>query len=279
MPSKNSINLVTYFDKAYLTRGLALHQSLEQHCSNCHLFILALDDDTLQVLTRLGLSNVTLIPFEEFADPALVATRPTRSQVEFYWTCTPSILFHCLSKWELDSISYIDADTFFFSSPEPLYQEIANVDIAITPHRFPPHLQWRAANSGIYNLGWAYFRNTDVAIKCLMEWRRNCLDWCYNRVEADRRCGDQGYLEDWPAKYGAYPVRQKGVNLAPWNQQQYVYWKQNSTIYVDDDPLIFYHFHQGFQPKYVIDKFVLGNVYVPYRRAIDAHNLYNLPTF
>ena len=270
MSKGSSPNFVTSFTRAYLTKGLAMHQSLKQHCPDCRLFILVFDEDTLQILTDLNLPGVTPFSVKDLKDPALEAVRPTRSDTEFCWTCKPTTLAYCLANWELSNISHIDADTFFFSSPEPLYQEVGNADIAIVPHRFPPHLQWRTANSGIYNAAWAYFKNTGMANKCLAEWRELCLDWCYHRVEATRRCGDQGYLDDWPALYGAYSVEQKGVDLAPWNNGEYAYSIRHGQIYVDDDPLIFYHFHQGFQSKYAIDKFVLDNIYEPYSKMIVA---------
>jgi hypothetical protein len=276
------LNFVTSFTKAYLTKGLALHQSLKRHCPDCRLFILVFDEDTLQILTDLNLPNVTVISLKELKDPALEAVRPTRTDAEFCWTCKPTTLVYCLSNWELSNISHIDADTFFFSSPEPLYQEVGNADIAIVPHRFPLHLQWRTARSGIYNAGWIYFKNTEIGNRCLSEWRELCLDWCYHRVEATRKCGDQGYLDDWPAQYGAYSVEQKGADLAPWNAcGQYNYSVRNGQIYVDGDPLIFYHFHGGFHPGYTIDKFVLGNIYAPYSQAlerINANYLHDLQT-
>src|SRR5260221_7944857 len=82
----------TYFDHNYLPRGLALYRSLQRHSPGARLWVLCLSDACHQALTTLAppaLIPVRLSDFEA-ADPAVAATRPMRSQVEYYFTCTPA---------------------------------------------------------------------------------------------------------------------------------------------------------------------------------------------
>ena len=50
----------TYFDQHYFSRGLALYQSLRQHCSSFTLWILCLDSRCYEDLTAMHLSRYTL---------------------------------------------------------------------------------------------------------------------------------------------------------------------------------------------------------------------------
>lgn len=88
---------------------------------------------------------------------------------------------------------------------------------------------------------------------------------------------DQGYLNDWPEKWNAYSIYNLGVNLAPWNQEQYEYFimdesfRRNRLMVSDrrrQDELILYHFHGfegiGNRTGYKLHPMVAEHVYVPY---------------
>ncbi|MDH4242065.1 MAG: hypothetical protein OEW48_21090, partial [Phycisphaerae bacterium] len=134
---------------------------------------------------------------------------------------------------------------------------------------------------GIYNVGWVSFRRDEAGLTCLARWREQCLDWCYARYEADR-FGDQKYLDRWPAIYSNVAVVQhKGANLAPWNVSNYRLYHDGSGVWVENEPLIFYHFHYlkqvhawVYNPGLAEYKTPLGgilrsHVYVPYIRALQ----------
>jgi hypothetical protein len=100
-----------------------------------------------------------------------------------------------------------------------------------------------SGNRGKYNVGWLSFRRDDQGLAALKWWRERCLEWCYDRPEAGRMA-DQMYLDDWPDRFsGVLVLQHKGANLAPWNLGGYwLYWRHNQ-VYVEEDPLIFFHFH------------------------------------
>lgn len=238
----------TYFDRNYLPRGLALYRSLQQQCPECKLWVLCMDGETYAVLTQLGLPGVEPIALPDFeaGDNALLAAKQNRSQIEYYFTCTPSLPLYVLNHWpEVDLITYLDADLFFFASPAPLFAELGTGSIAIIGHRFTPHLR-NLEVYGLYNVGWLSFRRDEHALACLNWWRAQCIEWCYDRLDKDNdRFADQKYLNDWPSRFQHVVVLgNKGANVAPWNVGNYhLQIRDRHTVMVDETPLIFFHFH------------------------------------
>ena len=236
----------TYFDHHYLNRGLALYRSLSRYSSEFHLYVLCMDSATCEILSRMALPDMTTIPLEDLEthDPELLAAKHTRSVVEYYFTCSPLLPLLVLERFrEIDLLTYLDSDLFFFSDPAPLFEELANNSIAIIGHRFPPRLRDNHERRyGVFNVGWLTFRRDAVALDCLRWWRERCLEWCYDRHELGR-FADQKYLDEWPSRFaGVKVLEHKGANLAPWNVENYMIRDSGSNISVDDQTLICFHF-------------------------------------
>ena len=273
----------TYFDRNYLPRGLALYHSLARHCQRPFtLWVLCFDDETYHILSRLNLPGVRLISQQDFeaGDEALVRAKADRSRVEYYWTCTPSLPLYVLRhNSEVEVITYLDADLYFYSDPQPIYDEFEDGSILIIEHRYAPEHAQLAATSGIYNVGLMAFRQDNHGLVCLDWWRERCLEWCYTRFE-DGKFGDQKYLDDWPARFrGVVVLQHKGAGLAPWNLTRYRVEFGTQNIAVDEQPLIFYHFH-GYKPvsRCVVEPAGYGyrispeqalKLYLPYVHALQ----------
>jgi FkbM family methyltransferase len=274
----------TYFDNNYSAMGLALYQSLRQHCPAFQLWVLCLDEACLNLLTRLALPNLRIIRLDDFErdDAPLHAAKQNRSKLEYYFTCTPSLPLYLLRQHpELDMITYLDADLYFFGEPEPLFVALGSDSIAIIEHRFTPHLTHMHEN-GLYNVGWLSFRNDANGLACLQSWREQCLEWCYNRHEPGRYA-DQRYLDDWPQRFsGVVVLPFKGANLAMWNLGNYRLKLVGDKIMVNDEPLIFFHFHGLRRPQgwlfslstgyygIVADELLLWNIFIPFIRQLIA---------
>lgn len=282
----------TYFDQHYLHKGLALYYSLTRHCLPFRLWILCLDDFSYQILTDMQLPQVQLISISDFekSDPQLLQAKQNRSLIEYYFTCTPSLPLYILNHdYEVDIITYLDADLFFFSSIEPVYDELGNGSILIIGHRFPPSLK-NCEIFGIYNVGMLSFRRDINGLACLHWWRDRCLEWCYDRVE-NGLFADQKYLDQWPDKFpGVVVLQHKGVGLAPWNLANYVYSWKDSKLHIDGQPIVMYHFH-GLKKidRWIYDincinyktkcpKMVKKTVYMPYVKELNQIN-YNLDKY
>lgn len=234
----------TLFDRNYLFKGLALHASLVRHCPAFTLHILCMDALAFELLHRMQLDNVKLIALADFEDADLRQAKAGRTAAEYCWTCTPSLpLFVFEHNPEVDLVTYLDADLYFYSDPTPIFAEFGPRSIVIIEHRFASGLEHLAIN-GIYNVEWVSFRRDADGLACLHWWRERCNEWCYNRLE-EGKMGDQKYLDDWTTRFSNVHVLQHvGAGLAPWNFQNYRIFESDGQLLVNDQLLIFYHFHQ-----------------------------------
>lgn len=192
-------NFCTLFDSNYLSRGIAMYDSLKRHCSNFHLYIIAFDDKAYDILTKLALENITVISLKNFETEQLLAVKPTRTRAEYCWTCTPSTIRYIFDTFKVENCTYIDADLYFYNSPKILFDEMAEKSVLITEHRFTPKYD-RSKISGKYCVQFMMFKNNQYGLKVLNWWIDACLDWCYDKYE-DGKFGDQKYLDDWITRF------------------------------------------------------------------------------
>jgi len=278
-------NYCTLFDSNYLTRGLAMYESLKQHSEKFHLYIFSFDDKSYNLLKKLDLEFVTIISLQEFEDEELLKIKDNRSAGEYCWTCTPSTIKYSIETYDLDSCTYLDADLYFFDNPEVLIEEMEDESVLITEHRYTPEYD-QSATSGIYCVQFMTFKNDENGMKVLNWWRDACNEWCYARHE-DGKFGDQKYLDDWTTRFeGVHVLQNLGGGVAPWNVQQY-------DLNDEKFKLIFYHFHNYKILEndkiecgtYKLDKNDIDILYKPYTRhlknitkklkLIDSKNDYN----
>ena len=235
----------TLFDSNYLLKGVAMLRTLKQHCADAYVHVLCMDEQTRGILQQLGLPDVTCLSLSEVEDEALLAVKPSRNVAEYCWTLSPCLPWHVLQHNPgIDAITYLDADLYFYSSLQPLFDEIGDASIVIIEHRFPQAMKHLEVN-GRFCVEWVGFKRDAQGLACLARWREQCLEWCFHRLEEDRM-GDQKYLDQWPGQYSNLHILQHpGAGVAPWNYSQYHFGQDNQgAIAVDDAPLVFYHFHQ-----------------------------------
>ena len=234
----------TLFDRNYLFKGLALHESLRRHVQDFTLWVLCMDDVAYEVLAKMALPAIELISLPQFEDDELRRAKATRTQAEYCWTCTPSLPLYVLDHSPgIEAVTYLDADLFFFGDPAGAYAEMDEGSVGIVGHRFAEEHEHLTQDSGIYNVSFMIFKNDAPARECLEWWRARCNEWCYQRVE-DGKFGDQKYLDDWPTRFARVVVLQEvGIGVAPWNLGSDRIGRRGGQVLVDGQPLIYYHFH------------------------------------
>jgi hypothetical protein len=274
----------TYFDRNFIFQGLALYDSLRDHAGEFTLWVLCFDETTFELLNRLNLTGLRTIRLEDFesANPDLAQVKAGRSFLEYYWTTTPLLVLYVLNlEPDVDLIAYLDADLFFYSNVEPIFQELGNGSIYIIPHRYglqsihsdEEHTKENFP-AGIYNVSYTAFRRDDSGLACLQRWGRQCLDWCYFSQEPGR-CGDQKYLDDWPEEFPDVVVSQNhGVGAGGWNLLHYRISKKNGLIYLNNVPLVMLHLNfielLSSHCFAGISRWYLTPLYKPYAKALRA---------
>lgn len=280
------LNFCTLYYANYSAKGIALYHSLEKVCRDFHMYIVAMDDCCMRLLSHMEMPYATIISIDELEDfyPQLKKVKPERNKGEYSWTCKGSTLLYCYEKFHLKDCTYLDADLYFFSNPAPLYEECPTADVMLMDHHYTPWYNLADTN-GQYCAGYMYFKFTNNGLKVLKEWTEQCIEWCYSRHEPGR-FGDQKYLDEFHQKYdNVHDLQHIGL-CAPWNIQQYkvTYMDDSLSVELDGlkDKLIMYHFHfvrnldfgtynEFFLGPYKLNHVVKTHIYKPYLAQLKQY--------
>lgn len=253
------MNFATLFDKNYITRADVMIDSLLNEMGDefSKLFVLSLDDEVVGYFDGNNkVECVSLLALEEFF-PELKIAKSNRTKVEYIFTLSPFFpLFLLLNHPELDRITSLDSDLYFFSSPKQVLDSLGRDKIGITAHNFPAELK-HLDKFGKYNVSFQSFPNTDLGIKCLKDWAVDCFEFCGDFLDERGRFADQQYLDFWHEKYGLVECFPSPlIGLAPWNIHAYELNFNLPKLSIHRENVIFYHF-QGLRIKSP-NRFMLG---------------------
>lgn len=263
-------HFATYFNSHYLTTGITLYRSLRRHAGEFRLHVLCLDDDVRAALDELSLGHVVTTSLDEVEafDSELHSVRGSRRPVEYFFTMTATFPRYLLETEDIDRITHLGSDLYFFSSLAPLMAEVESGSVAVHTHRFPPGRE-DLERFGLYNADFISFSADETGRRCLENYRRNCIDWCYDRVE-DGKFANQRYLDEWPERYDdVVVVDHPGAGLAYWNQATHSVSLNDGEVRVDDEPLVFYHFSDL---ERVTDK--IWNPPIPTMNRVEKYDVY-----
>ena len=256
-------------------------ESLQRVCPGARVSVLAFDELAAHALAALDLAGVAVICLEDFENDALRKARAERSRVEYLWTCTAPLLLHMLEKEGQKECTYLDADLYFYASPEILFEEAGAASVILTGHRYTPCYD-RSVLFGRYCVQFMTFRDEPESLRALRWWRDRCLEWCGYQAR-DGRFGDQKYLDEFPARFeGVHELRHSGAGVAPWNVQQFALFEKDGALHGrvkksgEEFPLVFYHFHGvNFYSDhwvdlcgYRLDRDTINLLYRPYIRIL-----------
>lgn len=232
------MNFCTLFDSNYISKGIALYLSIEQHTKDFTLYVMAMDRKCQEMLNAIGFEHVVVDCIEDIDDPALATAKGNRSRAEFCWTCGSYVTDWVLHHYDLPDITYLDSDLMFFSSPQVVFEEFERkgASVGLAPHfmKYPLF--------GKYCVQYVYFKNDADGAACLRWWRDECLKWCYSRVEGGKY-GDQKYLDYFAERFNhVCETENRGVGIAYWNMNENSY-KDSHTCYKGTEwPMVFFHY-------------------------------------
>ena len=268
-------NFCTLFDKNYLPYGVALHASLMRwHARPFRLYMLAMDETCERALRVLQLENVVVVSLEEVVTPDLAWIHGRMSFGQICWTSQPLLCRHVLDRCGAEEVTYLEADSYFFADPQLLFDEIGTRSVSLVPHRYSPGFD-QTAVSGVFCVQFNLFRNDAPGRELLAIWEQACL--LYDKQRGLWYPG-QVCMDSWPERSSAVCVVQhKGAGVGPWNVPGSRIGQRDGHPTVDDQPVVFFHFHQVARMddgRYYVSNYPLGQAaidlfYRPYLAELE----------
>jgi hypothetical protein len=231
----------TLFDKNYLYQAVALHRSLVKSGGEFRLYALCMDDVAYALLTKMRLPTLVPIAVDELLTPEVASVRARTTHGQFCWVCQPLICQFILDKFGVDMVTYLEADSLFFSSPEPLFAELGDRSVCLVPHNFSPEFD-NSGTAGKFCVQFNAFRNDEAGHEVLRYWRECCFR--YDK-SAPHVYPGQTTLDDWPTRFrNVAVIGHAGAGVAPWNIRGYDLDVSRPVPHVNGVPVVFFHFHQ-----------------------------------
>lgn len=226
------------------------------------------------------------------------------SLVEFC-TCLKPFCFEFLFNTKYEKIIYFDPDIYFFNNLNPIWESLDNHSISLTPHALNIDFENNGVrpdkdylNFGIFNLGFAAFKNSMKIRPFISWWKERLINLCYNH-QIEGLFTDQKWMNLAPVYFDDCCIfKHKGCNVAPWNfHERKIIFRANVfyvTDYIDEtkeDELIFVHF-SGFDytnilgnhryelninPVFLEDKIQLLTLYADELLNYKINQYINLP--
>jgi hypothetical protein len=237
--------ICTYFDSNYLPRGLALYYSIKQYHKDFEFFVLTFDKQSYDYLTSLKEENIRLISADTYNSYFNTSADRFTDKKQYFFSATPNLCTYVLDNYkEVDILLYLDADVYLFDSLDSLYDEFGDSSIGITEHRVNKYLKLFVKHYGHFVIGVNLFRRSEDGLKCLSEWKHDCESWYAGKPGYPLTFfSDQIFLDSWMEKYsGVRIIKNIGINTSYWNAANYTFKKINNQYFVDNQPLIIFHF-------------------------------------
>jgi len=239
----------------YLPRAFTLAQSFIRFNPDYRFLIFLLDsaDDTTKPFQAQNIHIVSIVG-ERIADLEQLSHRLSISEISF--TLKPLLSVYLLDKYpDLETAFYFDADICVYHSLYDAELMLQNHDFVITPHFLNPiednymPTELDILRTGLYNMGFAGFRNNANARLILNWWKDRVLKFGYENHDLGLTA-DQMWMSIAPLLFpNVGIIRHLGYNFAYWNVHERALTKHEEMVMVNEKyPLVFIHF-ADFDPE------------------------------
>lgn len=283
----------TLFDHNYLSRGIALYNSLKKNCKTKFiLYVLATDDIAYNYLAEQNFESLIVQSLNDIKKtyPVLEKLQQERTRAEFSWTLSSFSIQFFMKKYKTESMTYLDSDIYFYNDPKLIFAELSPKEsVLITPHNYYYKYD-QSETSGRYCVQFVYFKNDKNGRKVL-EWWRNACEECCCGVPINGKFGDQKYLDDWLSRFKGivHESTGLGIGVAPWNACRFDITKDKKNYILISDKItkieysvIFYHYHGlrerwdrrgnkwwNFNGAYNLSENLINTFYINYINELD----------
>ena len=239
----------------YLAQAILSYKSFKRKNPLLNYKIILVSEQKDPLLLQSVPSHDVILHSDLFASEFIAWYTLKYNVIEYCTLLKPHVLKKFLAGKDFDYVSYIDPDTCFYSDVQPIYAELEDRLVHVTPHLIEmkevdsnPYPEFLHLWEGIYNLGYITLKKSNKTNAFLSWWINRLNDYCY----ADKLDGlhtDQKWIDYAPAFLGAdFVISQNfGLNISHWNLNERDVLKSNDVYLVNDQSLIFWHF-SGFKP-------------------------------
>ena len=186
------INLTTVSDYNYLSKGIALYESLLTNSDDFTLHYLCIDSESYNKLSKYECDTLKVYNIDDLLKVDMSLTNLKNSEYRYFcWSLASYFTNHIMVKLNVPLI-YIDSDIYFHESINSLYYLMNQKSIGIFRHR-----QFTTERpEGAYNVGVCYFNN-DIVGKHILNWWSDAV--LHKKYPQLATCGDQKYLDAFPS--------------------------------------------------------------------------------
>lgn len=241
--------VVTSIANNYLNKAIVLARSLKAFHPDIYFVIILSDkiieEDNIYPNEIDEIIEINTLPIKNFKNWAF------KHDVEELCTAVkPIAIKKLLQRKNVTELLFIDPDIKIFSPLDPIFKALKHNDVLLTPHLTHPELssngiadnEIAALKHGVFNLGFLGLRKSKNAIEFVSWWGERLRLYCYkdylNGLWTDQKWVNLalGFFD----YVGVF--RHDGCNVATWNASNRKITQKDGKFFVNNEPLIFYHF-------------------------------------
>ena len=239
----------------YLPKAGILAGSFLDHHPGYRFFIFLIDpkDERTEPFKR---ENLDFISIENLEIEELPQMLSNLNISEISFSLKPILAEYILNNFqETEHLFYFDGDIKVYDRLREAEDMFGNFDLLLTPHfthpvndeKVPSELD--ILRTGLYNMGFAGFKNSDNARKILAWWKKRVLDFGYENHDLGLTA-DQMWMSLAPLFFRRVGIIDHlGYNFAYWNVHERKLSVINQDFYVNETvKLVFVHF-ADFNPE------------------------------
>ena len=248
-----SVSYATIVSANYLAYAKVLAASLAQHVPGASLTVLLVERASDALREQVRRAGLQVLFAEDLGLPDLERLAYKYDILELNTALKPSLLLHLFRSGH-QRVAYVDPDIQFHGPSDAIEQALDGAEIVLTPHSCSPLLDGARPSdvdflrNGVFNLGFAAFRQGPQSLALLTWWESRCLSMGFNDVGFGTFV-DQKWLDLAPAYFdGVHVLKHPGCNVAYWNLHERHLTRREGRLWAGDQALVFFHF-SGVDPS------------------------------
>lgn len=233
----------------YLPRACTLaHSFLDHHPE--YRFLLFLIDPKDERINPYQRESLEMISIESIQIDALPDLLSNLNISEISFSLKPVLAEYILQEYpETEHLFYFDGDMRVYNRLAEAEKLLVDHDLVLTPHfthpveddKTPTELD--ILRTGLYNMGFAGFRNSEGGKQILAWWKKRVLDFGYENHDLGLTA-DQMWMSLAPLFFEQVGIiKHPGYNFAYWNvHERELSVKENTFLVNETKKLVFVHF-------------------------------------